>query len=505
MSYKGWVTQGVVNSTHDDSVHLKRHATFDPFMWGGKCMALDDGAEALGGLTPTTRRSTYGGLERDGVLIGAPGLATTTLTMKKLHYDRKKTDLKFCLWDVDQRTTCGGEGADAWNKWTEIKRYCYGKANERGTPKTTYEGDGEEQVVTFAWESLYVDDIRRVVGEIGEPLAGMTAPLAIMFTDVAMVQPARCPDICDNQEECIVVGVTETVALGTSHLAVSLHGGALDTWTDPPLPLTAFGVFDASAVTGVGEFVCVVCNGGTVEVIYSDDLGTTQIGVTTVDLAANGPNDVDMINQAFIVAVGDGGYVYGSYDAARNWETLDAGDVTASNLTSVMIARDNPQVIYAASSAADVVIKSTNGGRTWYACATTGTAGTGPTSLLVLDQNHIQVGTDAGELFESSDGADSWTEQTELPGLTTKANTTIVDIVTCGCGDLGLVISDTAGDLNLFYRNVDGGADGRWFLPDVMETMTATYDFKALTCCGSSHFVAVGGKTVTGDAVMLLE
>jgi len=503
MSYDGWMMSGVVGKTHDDSVWLKKRG-FDPFAWGGVCMALDDVTEPLGSLSVTNRRSIFGGLERDGVLLGAPDLVSTTLTMKKLHYDRKKTDLKSCFWDLDQRTTCGGITEDAWNKWIEIKRICYGKANERGGSGVTYEGDAEEQTVSFPWQALYVEDIQRVAGEIGSPLAGMTAPLAIMFTDVAMVQPARCPDICDNQEECIIVGVTETEAVGTPHLAVSLHGGALDTWTDPPVALAAFGAFSASAVAGVGEFVVVVCNGGTVEVIYSDDLGATQVGVTTVDLAAHGPNDVDMINQAFIVAVGDDGYVYGSYSAARNWETLDAGNITASNLTSVMIARDNPQVIYAASSAADVVIKSRNGGKSWYACATTGTAGTGITSLLVLDRNHILVGTDAGELFQSSTGGESWTEQNEIPGLTTKANTEIVDIKACGCGDLGLVISDTVGDVNLFYRNVDGGADGRWFLPEEMETMTATHNFTALTCCSSSHFVAVGGLTVTADAVMLL-
>jgi len=234
-------------------------------------------------------------------------------------------------------------------------------------------------------------------------------------------------------------------------------------------------------------------------VIYSDDLGTTQVNVALTQA----PNDVDLINQAFVVVVADGGYVYGSYDAARTFEVLDAANATVSNLTSVMIARDNPQVIYAASNAADVIIKTENGGRTWAAVTATGMAGTGPTSLLVIDQNHVLVGSGAGEIWESSDGGTTWTEQADLPGMTVKVNITVEDIKACACGDLGLVVSETTGVETFFYRNVDGGASGRWDQPE-QETATATYAFYALACCGSSHFIAVGGKTVTADEVLLL-
>jgi photosystem II stability/assembly factor-like uncharacterized protein len=294
------------------------------------------------------------------------------------------------------------------------------------------------------------------------------------------------------------------VAIGLPYLAVSRFGGALATWTDAPLPLTAFGVQDADSVAAVGDFVVVVSNGAT-SIIYSDDLGTNQVNVTTVDITANPPNKVDMINQAFIYVAGDSGYIYRSTDAARTWETIEEGDVTASNLTELMIARDNPQVIYAASNAADVVIKSENGGRTWYAVTATGTAGTGVFSMFVLDQSHVIVGTDAGEIFETTDGGTTWTEQVEIPGLTTKANTIIEDITGCNCGDLGLVVSNVADDETFFYRNVDGGANGKWFQPAEMETATATYLFYALTCCGTSHFVAAGGITGVADMIMLLE
>jgi hypothetical protein len=47
-------------------------------------------------MTVTQKKNPRGGLERHSVLKAGPAESTTTLVMKKLQYDRKKTDLKFC-------------------------------------------------------------------------------------------------------------------------------------------------------------------------------------------------------------------------------------------------------------------------------------------------------------------------------------------------------------------------------------------------------------------------
>jgi len=106
-------------------------------------------------------------------------------------------------------------------------------------------------------------------------------------------------------------------------------------------------------------------------------------------------------------------------------------------------------------------------------------------------------------LFETVDGGVTWTEQAELPNLGTKANVTIRAIVGCGCGDLGLVTNNLTDDEFYFYRNVDGGASGRWFRPET-EAVAANKELNGLTCCGSSHFVAVGGEAATDNQVLLL-
>jgi len=430
MSFRDWITEGTVLKSQDEAIWIKRANTFDAFQWLGRCAKVDEGTENLGDLTVTQRLNPRGGLERDSVLSGAPGEATTTLTLKRLQADKKKSDLRNCFWNLDQRTQCGGMDSDAWNKWDEIIRHCYGKATERGIPGTAYDGDNEEQVVTFPWKSLYIDDLYRVQGEIATAAIAATQ----MFIAVSSCQPARCPDICDDQEDCIVVAVTESKTALTPYLGINLAGGDLDSWTQTAI--TGWGATDhPTDIACVGQFVVVTSNAGA-NVMYSDDLGTTQVHSANADMATYEPNCVDMLDQSFIVVGGDAGYMYGSYDGARTWETLDEGNATTFAITDVMIARDNPLVIYAVSN-------------------------------------------------------------------TTKANTDIVDIKGCGCGDIGLVTNNSSDDESFFYRNVDSGASGKWFKPEEMETVAAGYSYEEVACCGSSHFVAVGGDTTIGNIAML--
>ncbi|NIQ91282.1 MAG: hypothetical protein GWN93_20655, partial [Deltaproteobacteria bacterium] len=324
-----------------------------------------------------------------------------------------------------------------------------------------------------------------------------------LILDVDVCQPARCPDRCDDQEDCVVVAVTED-DLSNSYLLYNLYGGDDDNWTS--VTLTDFGANDADRVVCLGNFFVAISTADT-SIIYSDDLGTTQVNIdqaTVSDWTANPPACIDAIDQTFILIGGQNGYVYASYDAARTWSTVSSGEATGSNLHRIMIARDNPQVIYAVSNAADVVIKSENGGQTWFAVTATGTAGTGPTALYVKDQNTVIVGTDAGEVFETTDGGTTWTEQNDLPGATTKANVTVNDIDGCGCDVLFMVVRESGGAGDRIYRNVDGGATGRWYEPSDIDAPTAgAGPVDAIACCGPNHAVGVGGAAGASEAAIL--
>lgn len=489
MATSDWKTTGTAATAQNDTIWIRRADTLNPFAWMGGCAKLDDGTQNLGDLTVTQKQNPRGGLMRDGVLVGPPGESTTMLTMKRLQGDRKRQDIARCFWTVDQRMNC--KDRDAWNSWEEIIRYWYGKATEKGIPGTAYDGDNVEQVITFPWKSLETCDIWRVVGE-GDTVTGKAAAI----TALSVCQPSRCPDGCDDQEGCVVVAVTEGDGAANPWLTVNLAGGDLDAW-GTPIALAAWGIAEhATGVACVGEFLVVTSRVASA-IIYSDDRGTTQVEVATPNLC----NCVDMINQNFVVVGGDSGIIYRSTDAARTWETIEDGDVTTDDIDYIMIARDNPRVIYAASAEGNAIIKTTNGGRTWFALAV---AGATTTALHVVNENHVLVGTAAGQLYETTDGGAIWTEQTELPGLDTKANTTIVDIAGCGCDSLALATSNPTDNQDLFFRNVDGGADGRWFEPAEYEAIAAaTISLAVVACCGPSHFIAAGGESGTSDLVEL--
>ena len=123
-TYDGWVRSGNARFAHDDTLWIQRWGTFDPFVWLGDCAKLDEGTEVLGDVSVTARRDPRGGLRRHSVLAGAPAESTDTLIFKRLEDDKKKTALKTCWWNLDQRMMCGGVDADAWNSWDEIIRRC---------------------------------------------------------------------------------------------------------------------------------------------------------------------------------------------------------------------------------------------------------------------------------------------------------------------------------------------------------------------------------------------
>lgn len=324
----------------------------------------------------------------------------------------------------------------------------------------------------------------------------MPCPVAAAVLDVDVCQPQRCPSDCDPQDECVVVAVTSVDAVtATPEFMYNLFAGDLDEWLSRSI--TGW-THDATAVLCLGKFSIVVSTGETA-IKVSDDLMEHQIEIDEVDVTdwvAHAPVQIDGIDQTFIVICGLGGYVYGSYGAGTTWETLDAGVATGQNLNRIMIARDNPEVIYAVGDN-NTIIKSTNGGENWFEL-------TGPcglyslediTALWVATQNRVMVGTDAGEVFTTLDGGETWSQQNDLPQAA--ADTTVTDIVACGCGIYWLTLQDDVAAQHIVYRNVDGGASGRWYIPAGITIGglygSPPYPPLAVACCGANRATVVGG------------
>lgn len=156
---------GTVIKDQTMTVYLRLHESFDPFIWGGGCMRLEEGTFDLGGFTVTTKQNPRGGLIRDGVIDDPPGMVSATIAMKRLAHDRMKTVLLTCRWDYDKRYHCDGDDLDAWNKWAEITRMCFVKNSNRVMGGSSFSDPAEESMVTFEAQGLFEEDIYRVVAE----------------------------------------------------------------------------------------------------------------------------------------------------------------------------------------------------------------------------------------------------------------------------------------------------------------------------------------------------
>ena len=147
-------------------VYLKPHGTFQPFVWGGECMRLDDGTLNTGAVTITAKQDVRGGLKRDSIRVGMPGEASGTLVMKRVQANRMKTVLLNCFWIIDKRVHCGeGIDRDAWNQWEEITRVCAAKFTGRTISGTGWDNAQDDAMVNMPYTALVEEDIYRLSGE----------------------------------------------------------------------------------------------------------------------------------------------------------------------------------------------------------------------------------------------------------------------------------------------------------------------------------------------------
>jgi len=404
----------------------------------------------------------------------------------------------------DKRTQCNN--FDDPLSWTEIERLYKAKVGTRTTtPGTAISESNQEEMVNFDLTALEDVDIYRL--HIATGAIAAAAPHENMCVDVCHGE--RCIGCGDSETDAVIVLGSDLVAAGTAHIYTNTAGGDISAWTD--IAVTGWAVGDVNGIVCLGDWGAAVsageCAAGS-PVLYTRDLFATRTLVDPAGMVGHPPRAIDASSQSFVVVVGDNGYVFISRDGAATFETSLAGTVTASSLTGVEIAPSNRQVVYAYSSAGDVIIKTENAGDTWFQVALTGTAG----GILALgvhpdDENMVLVGTGNGEIFESEDGGETWTQQAEAPGFTVKANANIVDIAPAGGGVWFMGVSET-GVMNRVYVNYEDGASGAWeyYNPldgEIYSTGT-TAVIKAIAAVNPNRCVAVGGDNAAADMVALL-
>ena len=483
----------------DATIWLKNFDGFDPLIWGGRCMRVDESTVEDGNLVVKTRLDPRGGLERDpAVRLGMPGMASGTLVMKLLQSNRNKTELRNCLWVLDQRWHCQGKDRDAPAAWEYIKRTCPTRFGTRSLAGSTWEDGEAEALVSHPYQGLTEIDLYQIAAEYGVLEFFEGGGLAASINDVSTCHGAICPAYCDPQRDCVVVAVTEPdTVYSDPWLLINLNGGNLPSWTGLALSEWLLG---ADAIWCAGEFLVIVSEGERA-ILRSDDLGTTRVeidGVTGVtDWAAHAPLQIDGFDQSDIVIVGKDGYIWQSQDGARTWVTKDRGDASGgADLTKVKIAKDNPMVRYAIGATGEVV-KSENGGDNWFPLV--GPSAPAPLlAILVKNQSDLILVDNAAGVHTTEDGGQTWNTQS-LPDGFPDAALTHASLEMCGCDRVWM--SGTDGTAHAVLENIDGGADGKWYQ---VAGQTIPDDPIALACCDPNRVIVVGGDGTTTEVIGLI-
>jgi hypothetical protein len=314
----------------------------------------------------------------------------------------------------------------------------------------------------------------------------------VSIAAVTSLNGESCAKGCAEADECAFAIVSNLGNEGSPWLYVNEQGGQHNQWAG--IGLTSWLTNDPTDVFGVQDFIVVVNGQESLPLARSMDKGATVAYLSgNTDMGSHAPYAGDAITPDKLIVVGADGYVYMSTDYGETWETVSSGSATTQNLTKVMICRDNPSVIYAIG-ANNAIIKSSNGGYTWVAL-TGPSAGDALTALEVLHENDVLVGNDDGELWYTSDGGTSWTQQTALPSLPTNAS--LKAISCCACGDVDkhgacyAVVEDTSALDHQVYRNA-GWGPGQWEIETGFGSLTLAPE--DVVCCNNNLALAVGGN-----------
>ena len=168
------------------------------------------------------------------------------------------------------------------------------------------------------------------------------------------------------------------------------------------------------AITALGDNLVVLSGtaGTTVGGYYYGALGKTGTPptltkITTGFVAAGTPAAMTTRGRNEILIAGAAGYIYRSTNLPSGVDVLDAGSATTSDLTKIAAQGD----IIVAAGADGAIVKSVNAGRTFATTTTSpATTGTDFTALWVVNQNIMWIGTNAGKLFYTTSGGESWVE-----------------------------------------------------------------------------------------------
>lgn len=421
----------------------------------------------------------------NGSYQAAPGPRTTTITGATRKGVTAMEIIKRCpLHLYFQYTECGRK--DIFGNGFKGTVFMDATITNRGKAGVVARSDGDqtEALRTYDVSAPSSFDYNRDLN-----VARVTLEFTEALNAIAPFGFADCDNLCVEPCESLVIvgdatsGSPSDTALG----ALSINEGQdFDAFAAQPFAAAQNIASVATFQLGANTKRIVVARGTTdagnpAEISYSDDSGATWTDVdvgSTNGQFAYGAHSLFALDLYHMWLVTSGGYIYFSEDGGQSWDAQEEGVLTAGVYRAIHFSDANNGYAVAAG---DIIVKTTDGGATWSATTTTGTA-SALNTVAVIGKNDAYVGTAGGKLFRTTDGGTTWTEQT-FSGSGTGGVTTIK-----AYNKLVLYMThNTAGNVGRIFRTVDAGFD--WELLTMPASVPLLND---LVICDVDTSFAVG-------------
>lgn len=384
-----------------------------------------------------------------------PDLASASLVLHEAHGTIPRQLLSFnCAFNFYEVTGACQDLSDFSSGWTDyVMVYSNAIVTEKDYGTRTVR-DGDELITDTL--SVTLSDIYPV-GAVGfdQEAANLTNYEVV---DVVFGSPISCQ--CSDGADQIYV-LEKSTSPGSpglpANVIYSVDSGG--TWTEAPM--TPMGATEVPyAIDIVGKYLVVIGEAAWYFATINQKTGVPgAFTKVTSGLNVSGdPRDMYVSSPREVFICGLGGYIYKATDITAGVAAIHEGDATSENLARI---HGYSETIVAVG-ANGAIVKSTNRGVTWALAGSTPTAAN-ITSLWVLDSNRYWIGTDAGYIYYTLDGGETWTA-INFTGVGTGA---VYDIV-FPTDEVGWFSWSSATPTSTLFTTWSGGADWTTTTPRIM-------------------------------------
>lgn len=374
-----------------------------------------------------------------------PDLATATLIMYEKHGAIPRQLYKQgCTFNLYEPTGLCQDLSDFINGWSDyVLIYSAAIVTDKdlGSRVSFDSDDNIEDSLSITLSEVYP------IGKMGFGESA-TTQVDREVVDLVYGPPLRCAGCTEGSER--VYALTAPSGVGSpglpAELVYTLDSGA--NWSQ-------------SNIDGLGatETVYAIDIAGSYLVVLGDDAYyyatiNQQTGVpgafSKVSFSeGEPPYDIYVANPREVYFCGADGYIYKSTNIAQGATVISDGSATSENL--MRIHGQNETIVAAGYGGAIVV--STNRGVTWASAADSPCTDI-IQALFVIDSRNWWIGTDAGNVYFTRDGGNTWTEQT----FSGSGTGNVYDIL-FPTDEVGYISHSTAAPAGRIFTTWNGGAD----------------------------------------------